>query len=267
MSDELEPAVNHPDTLEARETPVSQGEDLSAQPEPALSTIAEISSTKTDAETKSDSSSDTPARPPPNFLDLPPELRTMILGFLLVKPTAIEPYMDLGYYWSPRAFRRSTNSSLVIRGVCKQANAEASNIYFGQNTFSFTYLSDMEEILRQIGQQNRSYIKQIKFELSGKSRVKALQLLSKCTSLQNVEVVLSWGTMYGARRTKRESLLAAPGLNQLLKLRGLQNVTITNAVSEYYHPHLALRDTEEVSELLKTELCKPRKLERGTQNQ
>ncbi|KAH8656118.1 hypothetical protein BGZ60DRAFT_567953 [Tricladium varicosporioides] len=249
------------------ETRVTRGKEYIIQSESIVSAIAKTSSTKIDVEMRSESTNNSPARPPPNFLELPPELRTMVLEFLLVKPEAVEPYVELGYYWPPRIFQRSTNSLLAIRSVCKQANAEASSIYFGRNTFFFSYLSDMEEILRQIGQQNRSCIKRIKFELSGKARVKALQLLGKCTSLQNVEIILSWDTMHGARRTKRETLLAAPGMNQLLKLRGLQNVTVTNAVSEYYRPHLALRDTEEVSKLLKTELCKPKKMERGTWNQ
>jgi hypothetical protein len=84
---------------------------------------------------------------------------------------------------------------------------------------------DMQAYLYMIGDR-RTLIKNISFVYRGSGRKEAFELLSSCTSLNRLDVMVSNETMKGARKPQ-DDLFQAQGMRVLRSIRGLVGCKVT----------------------------------------
>jgi hypothetical protein len=102
---------------------------------------------------------------------------------------------------------------------------EALPIYFGSNKFMFRDTWDMQAYLYMIGDR-QTLIKNISFAYRGLGRKEAFELLSNCTGLNRLDVMVSNETMKGARKPQ-DDLFQAQGMRVLMSIRGLVACKVT----------------------------------------
>ncbi|KAI4140645.1 MAG: hypothetical protein L6R39_005708 [Caloplaca ligustica] len=175
---------------------------------------------------------DVPAEPF-SFMKLPAEIRVMIFKQLLVVPSdiivgyshqrksfyAVDIMNEHGYdkYHSPAA-------TCQLFRVSKAFYQEAMPVYFGCNTFDFPVLDHLA-VLDTLKPDYRRSIRSISFNFSGIAPAKSVKLLYGCTSLRRLSLRVGYGTTR-YRQGKRLPLLKACGANDLLKVRGIEELEI-----------------------------------------
>ncbi|KAL8650467.1 MAG: hypothetical protein Q9210_003808 [Variospora velana] len=175
-----------------------------------------------------------PVKPFP-FMKLPPEIRVMVYKEVLVAPsevavhyrvwwilhTTIEDRAGDDEYHSPALTCRIFRAS-------KTLYAEAMPIYFGCNTFSFASL-DVLSLLDKLKPDYRRNIRSMSINFWGYTPAKSVKLLQGCISLRRLVLRVGYRTI---RCWKNESflpLLKSQGVNDLLKLRGIEELKVENA--------------------------------------
>lgn len=118
--------------------------------------------------------------------------------------------------------------------VSKTIYAEAMPVYFGCNTFAFVSL-DILSVLNKLKPDFRRSIRSLSINFWGLTPAKSVKILQGCISLRKLSLRVGYRTI---RCWKNEflPLLKAHGVNDLLKLRGIEELKVENA------SHYAMED-------------------------
>lgn len=170
--------------------------------------------------------------PDSRLFTLPLEIRIAIYALLLVSRDALCPDVTaiFNYVQSREQSEISFLSlpheqTLAIARTCTRLRDEVLPIYFGSNNFMFKETWEMFAYLHMIGDR-RKFIQNISFAYRGSQRNEAFELLSKCTSLSWLDVMVLDETMKGARKPQ-DNLFAANGMRTLRAIRGLVSCKVT----------------------------------------
>ncbi|KAL8770740.1 MAG: hypothetical protein Q9209_003607 [Squamulea sp. 1 TL-2023] len=167
------------------------------------------------------------------FMRLPPELRRMVYQELLVIPwpiTVSRPYS----FWHPRPHLASITAddgrlrdycplaTCLILQACKVLHTEATPIYFGANTFNLEDLDALSFFLTKLKPESRRSITSLIVRYEGGHPARSMKLLRGCVSLRHLSLDCTWGTI----RYGDFPWYSIYGLNDLLRLRGIQKLVI-----------------------------------------
>ncbi|KAL9010984.1 MAG: hypothetical protein Q9173_004132 [Seirophora scorigena] len=168
------------------------------------------------------------------FMKLPSEIRVMIYKEALVAPSEVavhyRPWWILHTTIEDHAGDEEFHSpALICRifRVSKTIYAEAMPVYFGCNTFAFVSL-DILSVLNKLKPDFRRSIRSLSINFWGLTPAKSVKLLQGCISLRKLLLRVGYRTI---RCWKNEflPLLKAHGVNDLLKLRGIEELKVENA--------------------------------------
>ena len=268
-----------PRPCEGSMSPVSDGETTIEGGGRSASNVA------TAGRTEVALTSDRPKVPdqPFRLMDLPLELRSMIFRQFLVMPGPVlfrtlawrrigpfarpEPVRiedlrqwtdsdddDEGYteyFIEPDLIRQS--SLLNIFSASKTVYRETVPLYFGCNEFDFNTLDHMEQFLGKIGAEYRWQIASIAVVYNGKAPAKAVKRLTECVGLRRLTLKVnthSFGRMDPS--TPNDARLI--GMNDLLRIRGLDRLDIVANGGKYTYFTTKLFPTEDLADGLRERL-------------
>ena len=126
------------------------------------------------------------------------------------------------------ASRRISQASVVnLFQVSKDILNESLELYFHYNSFYFDYSNLVETFLRKIGARSRHAITSIQMRLDGDKPATAAKSLSLCPNLERLDLTISGSVriLDGRCRFPYDAMKIC-GLNHLLKLRGIKDLTI-----------------------------------------
>lgn len=175
------------------------------------------------------------------FMKLPPEVRNMIYKEVLVPPKDI--HIQVAWcsyartaYDGLRTINHSPRRTCRLLRVSKAVYYEAFPIYFGCNTFYCDGVEALGEFLSKLKKDYRRNVRSLSFHFVGNSPAKSIKLLQGCVSLKSLEIGVTLRMLddYGLR--KPESLKWLPGLNDLMKVRGIQELKV-NLPGALFHPY------------------------------
>ncbi|CZR64424.1 uncharacterized protein PAC_14322 [Phialocephala subalpina] len=198
----------------------------------------------------------TPDIPPPTFglqiaddptksyllTRLPPELRHKIYRLVLPSLTVLKPHVSDHFRdaetreRTQRPFRTHEKGTVLgLARCCKQLHGEIIPIYYGENTFSFENAYDLYRYLYMIGPENRRWVRNIQFLISGfrySGKVMknqdvfklAFDVLADCLRLRKLHIGVSDQTTDGLPRKEERSLFAVKDWGVFDSMRGLGNI-------------------------------------------
>ncbi|KAL8892244.1 MAG: hypothetical protein Q9192_005641 [Flavoplaca navasiana] len=171
------------------------------------------------------------------FMKLPPEIRNTIyeMALFVHEPVCIDlvwPGSD--WYRRPsgvrgglRTTRHSPRETCQLLLVCKDVYLEASHLYFRNNIFYCYGVGSLGEFLTKLTIQQLRNIRSLSFHFSdGHAPAKAMRLLQGCVSLRDLTISFTRYTLHEFGLRMPESLQRLPGLGDLLKVRGIQELQI-----------------------------------------
>lgn len=169
------------------------------------------------------------------FMQLPLEIRTMIYKELLIMPSPIE--FRSSYYLSaePACFTTGPldcEIPIYQKDLCQMFNAsktirlESAPLYFRYNRFRFQTLRVLEKFLNQIPPTFRRAIASISLKYDYGAAARTMRLLSGCFGLRRLCIVLLPGHMFPSPPYSMHGLMHIQGLNDMLKIRGLEKVEV-----------------------------------------
>lgn len=172
------------------------------------------------------------------FMRLPPEIRIMIYKELLVMPGTIN--IKWKFFFEEKILRieesvRSKDgmgldvcidgkSARQLLWASKTIYQEASTFYFGSNHFHFGSLNMLTKCLEHIKPDFRRLLRRITVRYMGYAPAKAMKALATCISLSELTLEICMST--GILERGYQGLMKLNGLNDLLKIRGLEKVTL-----------------------------------------
>lgn len=175
------------------------------------------------------------------FMALPPEIRMMVYKEILImdgqiflndcgsRPKAsVKSYEPHGIKGSSYRKYDDINppvdqpSLLEFFTVSRAIYQESCHIYFRHNTFYFDSTKVLAEFLSCIGPDYRRSLHTIKLRFTRKTPAKAMKLLAQCVNLRHLTIFIDgettqWGSTH---------LMKIPGKNDLLKIRGINNIEL-----------------------------------------
>jgi hypothetical protein len=116
--------------------------------------------------------------------------------------------------------------TLAIARTCTKLYNEAIPRYFGSNRFMFKGTWEMYAYLHMIGADRRACIRYISFAYQGSRLRQAFELLPECTTLRQLDVMVTTETMKGARKPQ-DDLFKAKGMGAFRAIRGLVGCKVT----------------------------------------
>jgi hypothetical protein len=177
------------------------------------------------------------------FMRLPPEIRNMVYKELLVQPGVVcVQYNDL---LMQKYVRKRFRMEEYVRSkdglgidVCidgrsirqllwtsKTIYREASTFYFGSNHFRFECLGTFTTCLQHLKPDFRRLLRRITVPFTNDTPARAMKLLGTCISLSELTLeISSLSTTWSSRR--HQGRMKFNGLNDLLKIRGLDKLTV-----------------------------------------
>ena len=182
------------------------------------------------------------------FMDLPREIRDMIYeaclafdGAIFVRDQRTEETHGTPFYPRQRQDFDRRMSSIEASTtapernlfyVSKQVYEEALPIFYSNNTFELTSLTEMEKFIHHMGLKNRPYLRSVMvyYEAENFEYQRPLSLFARCVGLRDLTLVLCDECMEytetGSCRTDSSALKELPAFNTLLRMRGLDNVRL-----------------------------------------
>ncbi|KAI9697597.1 MAG: hypothetical protein M1836_004547 [Candelina mexicana] len=176
------------------------------------------------------------------LMKLPGELRNRIYEFHLVSENGLHPTkciteQELATLSSRKAghlARRTEPKSgqfpkVSLFFVSRQLNEETVVIYYRYNNFHFDCVGILAAFLESISPERRSLISKVTVDWVGRGCPRAFDMLAQCDNLQSLTLNITEMTLSGASyehgTTTQQRLVSALGFPNLLKVRGLKNVT------------------------------------------
>ncbi|KAL9038459.1 MAG: hypothetical protein Q9180_003123 [Flavoplaca navasiana] len=171
------------------------------------------------------------------FMKLPPEIRNTIYEMALFVPEPI----CIDVVWPPwewyrcpsgvhaglRTTRHSPRETCQLLLACKDVYLEASHLYFRNNIFYCYSVESLGEFLTKLTIQQRRNIRSLSFHFNdGHAPAKSMRLLQGCVSLRDLTISFTRYTLHAFGLRMPESLKRLPGLGNLLKVRGIQELQI-----------------------------------------
>ncbi|KAI4269479.1 MAG: hypothetical protein LQ337_007260 [Flavoplaca oasis] len=180
------------------------------------------------------------------LMKLPPEIRNMIYEMVLFvpDPTGIQ-LARLSRYPTLRAahdglrtIRHSPRKTCQLLQVCKEIYHEASLIYYRHNTFFCNGVEALGEFLTRLTIQQRRNIRSLSFHFNdGHAPAKSMRLLQGCVSLRALTISFTRYTLHDYGLRMPDSMKWLPGLGDLLKVRGIQELDIVLPLAFPYPPY------------------------------
>lgn len=169
------------------------------------------------------------------FMRLPLEIRTMIYKELLIMPGPIE--FRSSYYLSAEPVCFTTGPldceiPIYQKDVCQMFNAsktirlESAPLYFRYNRFRFQDLRGLEKFLNRIPPTFRRAVASISLKYDYGAAARTMRMLSGCLGLRHLCIVLLPGHMFPTPPYRMHGLMQLQGLNDMLKIRGLEKVEV-----------------------------------------
>lgn len=220
------------------------------------------------------------------FFRLPPELRNEIYEMVMLA----QSISFVSYSWKITVNKRTIfplsfkypDPKFQLLEVCRQMHDEAAGMFFSISTFSFGFKNDLRHSLAscdpvKLFKHNdntdiakvwltgplspfRHLITSINIDNVGKlGTTSCLPFCANLTKLHlDIESALYEHAWAGGSR--KIPIHEQGGIRNLLVIRGIRHLTITNTEDiRVKHPHL-ITTKEAVDALLMRELCKPRRL-------
>lgn len=177
------------------------------------------------------------------FMRLPPEIRNMVYKELLVQPGVvcvqwkdlrIEEYMrSKGRLGTDECIDECIDGRSIrqLLWTSKTIYREASTFYFGSNHFRFQCLGTLTTCLQHLKPDFRRLLRRITVPFTNVAPARAMKLLGRCISLSELTLeISSLGTTWSSRRY--QGRMKFNGLNDLLKIRGLDKLTVDSTRME-----------------------------------
>jgi len=172
------------------------------------------------------------------FMRLPPEIRNMVYKELLVQPgvvcvqyndSRVEEYVrkDLRIKEGSREIEVCIDGRSIrqLLWTSKTIYREASTFYFGSNHFRFQCLDMLTTCLQHLKPDFRRLLRRITVPFTNVAPARAMKLLGTCISLSELTLeISSLCTTWSSRRY--QGRMKFNGLNDLLKIRGLDKLTV-----------------------------------------
>ncbi|KAL9603343.1 MAG: hypothetical protein Q9219_001205 [cf. Caloplaca sp. 3 TL-2023] len=195
-----------------------------------------------DADTCKDTVEMAGVQKPFNFMGLPPEIRQMIYKELLVAPTEI---FIRGAWWDETICRFEYGIPKALPSVAwrifhvsKAIFNEAIPVYLGFNTFAFACLDDLSA-LNKLSVESRRAIRRLIINFSGwpdATPARSISILRSCTALRDLSFRIGQGhVLYNPRHPL--SIHFPLGLNDLLKIRGIEKLSISRLYPDNDYTH------------------------------
>ncbi|KAL9632102.1 MAG: hypothetical protein Q9164_005521 [Protoblastenia rupestris] len=108
---------------------------------------------------------------------------------------------------------------------------EAKPIYFGCNSFRFRHLNHVPRIISAFDPESRRSIRSLSVVFQGRAPAKASKALASCIGLRRLDITFTRQSLryyWHARNAQMvlSSLMEMPGLKDLLKIRGIERLTL-----------------------------------------
>ena len=181
---------------------------------------------------------------PSPFMKLPLEIRIMVYKLHFLQPPDCETAAPLwdGQCSAGNSCSRTTyNGKVPVRTIFLVSRAiyeEAMPLYFQMKTFEFLH-TGMYNTLGIMGPQERQHVSKIVFVYDSVKTSEDFPLLRDCPSLKELTVMIRRPLeIYTKKYTEEEDtdLMRQPGLRTLLKVRGIQTLTVvfSNQMKRWY---------------------------------
>ncbi|KAL8993694.1 MAG: hypothetical protein Q9169_006158 [Polycauliona sp. 2 TL-2023] len=155
------------------------------------------------------------------FMKLSAEVRNIVYKEVLVEPEAI--YIGDGLRVYDHSPRTTCQLLQVSQAICR----EAFPVYFGCNTFRCNGIEALGEFLTRLKTEYRRSIRSLSFLFdSFTTPAKSIRLIQGCVSLRNLEITIPPRVLREYGTHEPDSLKWLPGLKDLRKVRGIENLKI-----------------------------------------
>ncbi|KAL9638882.1 MAG: hypothetical protein Q9204_001329 [Flavoplaca sp. TL-2023a] len=186
------------------------------------------------------------------FMELPPEIRNAIyeMALFVAEPICIYFVWPHGNWYRPPSgvhgelwtTRHSPRKTCQLLRVCKEIYYAASLIYYRLNTFFCNGVEALGEFLAKLTIQQRRSIRSLSFFFSGHAPARSISMLQACVSLRQLQISCTSRMLHEYGLRMPESLKRLPGLGDLLKVRGIQELQIIVPSALPYSRYYSIND-------------------------
>ena len=176
------------------------------------------------------------------FEKLPPELRNKVYYYYFDQGDAF----TISHYHGGDTKKRCDckGNSENIRNitnllkVCKLIYTEAKPVLFHNREFEFPCVSSLASFVHHIVPKDRCLVRNITFHYCGSDGPRGFKMLASYPALQSLKIKLSMKTEAGMNNIDRKNCMRAPGLGNLLKLRGVGSVVLESdeKITQFWTP-------------------------------
>lgn len=157
------------------------------------------------------------------FMRLPPELRRMIYRM-------VYPEKHVKFDWA----NTYPGHSLIHQYyygtppliVSKQMYRESRAIFLGGTKFRLNSIRILRRFLERLGPEGRKLLTALEIKYSAHGAVNTFKLLAQCTALRSLAIIVRVEAAPYVKQPDR--LMKRSGLKQLLAIRGIQELDLTD---------------------------------------
>lgn len=154
---------------------------------------------------------------------LPPELRRMVYQHVFWQQHVV--------FHCQKTMRRYATGYTTFLGskpliVSKEIYRESTATYLSQTKFYFSEIPILRRFLLAIGREGRKLLASLEFKYTRSGAVSTFRLLGECISLRSLAVTVRVES--APYVTDKNRLMRRSGINQLLAIRGIQHLDLTD---------------------------------------
>ena len=208
------------------------------------------------------------------FMKLPAEIRNRIYKMAVVEAKIIDTTRLLSEQkcnWNGHRYIGAASSALetalTLKLTSRAVGNEAAAIFFRENTFCCCLATlSRGDFLRMINPLERQILRSLEIDMEFSTAKRHFSLLRKCTGLRQLSLKFGPRNVFNAHDyvslfASHSKIRRMAGMNQLMGLRGLEEVKVYNRDYCYHYtcsPAVECPGTKELERMIRECVTKPR---------
>ena len=156
-------------------------------------------------------------------MSLPPELRRII--YRMIYPEK-QVKFDWANTYPGHSLMHEHNYGPPPLTVSKEIYRESREVFFGGTKFRLNSIRILRRFLERLGPEGRQMLTALEIKYSAHGAVNTFKLLSQCTALRSLAIIVRVEAAPYHKQPDR--LMKRSGLKQLLAIRGIQKLDLTD---------------------------------------
>lgn len=157
------------------------------------------------------------------FMRLPPEVRRII--YRMVYPEAHVKF-DWANTYPGHSLMHQHGYGVPPLTVSKEIYRESRAVFLGGTKFRLNSIRILRRFLNRLGHEGRKLLTALEIKYSAHGAVNTFRLLAECTALRSLAIIVRVEAAPYNKQPNR--LMMRSGLKQLLKIRGIQELGLTD---------------------------------------